>query len=51
MLNIWGRINSVNVKKALWVADELMMAMGGRIVARNNADGGATVSLYLQQAA
>ena len=23
MLKIWGRINSVNVKKALWVADEL----------------------------
>jgi len=23
MLKIWGRINSVNVKKALWVCDEL----------------------------
>ena len=23
MLKIWGRVNSVNVKKALWVADEL----------------------------
>src|SRR5205085_7053402 len=23
MLKIWGRTNSVNVKKALWVADEL----------------------------
>jgi DNA-binding NarL/FixJ family response regulator len=35
----------------LWVADELVTAMGGHIVARNNPDGGATVSLYLQQAA
>jgi len=35
----------------LWVSDELIMAMGGHIVARNNPDGGATVSLYLQQAA
>lgn len=35
----------------LWVVDELVTAMGGRIVARNNADGGATVSLYLQEAA
>jgi len=23
MLNIWGRVNSVNVKKVLWAADEL----------------------------
>jgi len=35
----------------LWVAGELIAAMGGRIVARNNADRGATVSLYLKDAA
>ena len=23
MLKIWGRVNSVNVKKALWIAEEL----------------------------
>jgi len=34
----------------LWVANELVTAMGGRMVARNGIDGGASVSLYLNGA-